>query len=218
MAISIAVSCSISILFLWGHITSAPGPAAITNIQQFYKWLPLVRLVTCNVNIFCQNYWFVFHPRAFESILKRLHNSSKLFGDSVPFSRVNWFVGLSFIFNQYVSYLGAFRYSHDTVLRTISVHVLPHFYNNVIIVQVVALLEVLHCLFQKLNAEIRVSARLDKMADVHSTLCQVACDVNKMYSFQMFVLINESILYSTATSYTYFNVITAKVIPIECRY
>ncbi|BES96683.1 Hypothetical protein NTJ_09497 [Nesidiocoris tenuis] len=53
------------------------------------------------------------------------------------------------------------------------------------------------------------------MADVHSTLCQVACDVNKMYSFQMFVLINESILYSTATSYTYFNVITAKVIPIE---
>lgn len=208
LVISVLFSCLILTLLLHRFITDISRDTVVTNLQKLARARKTLRVVTCIVNIFCQNYWFIFHPKAFESIIKRLRILTQIFGDSVAFTRINWFIGLTVLSVLYSIQIGTLYYGFERFAHNLFVYFIPQSYSMVITVQVTALLEILRCLFQKLNEETKVSKRLPGMADIHSALCKVASDVTKLYSIQLFFLISESLLYMTTQWYQLFKVIT----------
>ncbi|BES92941.1 Gustatory Receptor [Nesidiocoris tenuis] len=143
----------------------------------------------------------------------RIEISSKSLRNTTHYTRLNWLTGITTSMLAIASILVNFAKGRKKWYLSVSMYFVPHTYLVLIITQITALLEVVRCMFKRLNEMVNSSDDLYKCTQIHAVLCSVVRDVNRMYSRLLIFTVTDLLIHVTTQVYDMFRALAESTSP-----
>ncbi|BES92943.1 Gustatory Receptor [Nesidiocoris tenuis] len=160
-----------------------------------------------------QAYWYILHPTLLKSVFNRIELLSNALKNTTNYTRLNWLLGIITGATATAALLVALLWKGWRWHLIMFMYFFPNMVQVLLITQITALLEVSHCLFNRLNEEVKDSDNLYRCTQIHAVLCSVVRDVNRIYSRHLLFAITDLFINVTTQVYDMFKALADSTNP-----